>query len=254
MGTTFTPRGWPIPDRAERATVPTHLQALANAIDNDVTTQVTRIDGTAKSAQSQLDTHTTRLDALARVAGLQGGGATDGTVAALLTNASTQTATTLAQTYAPLSEVQTRAAADSALGDRATGLETRAKSLEDWRDGNAWRASTVKPTPGGWAVEGVGVLVYPHAEGRACVWSGNLRRAADTFTIPASAWFDLGPIAPAPSPKSGTVGQGIGQAGGTAFEVQITDAGRFRLWPGTALTMGKSSGTINFSVTWIAGS
>lgn len=52
MSMTSTPRGWPIPDRSERATVPRHLQGLGNAIDNDLTSNVSRIDAAATTEKN----------------------------------------------------------------------------------------------------------------------------------------------------------------------------------------------------------
>ncbi|MCP3426037.1 SGNH/GDSL hydrolase family protein [Rothia sp. AR01] len=46
MPMTSTPRGWPVPDRQERATVPAHLQGLGNAIDNEFTQHIGRLDHT----------------------------------------------------------------------------------------------------------------------------------------------------------------------------------------------------------------
>lgn len=151
------------------------------------------------------------------------------------------------------SEVSRSSQADSAHDSKISSLEKRTSSLETFQSGNDWKTLVVNPSMPGWAIEGTGVLVSTHPDGKVCSWTATVRRSAETFTIGKGKWFTVGTVSPAPSPKSGNTGRGVGQATGTSFEVQITEFGQLQVWSANDLPMAKGSGALNIAVNWISG-
>lgn len=151
------------------------------------------------------------------------------------------------------SEVSRSKQSDSAHDSKIDSLEKRASSLEAFRAGNDWKTLVVNPAMPGWDIRGTGVLVSTHPDGKVCSWTAAVTRTAETFTIGRARWFTVGTIAPAPSPKSGNTGRGVGQAGGNSFEVQVTEWGQLQVWSANDLPMPQGSGTLNIAVNWISG-
>lgn len=151
------------------------------------------------------------------------------------------------------SEVSRSSQADSAHDSKISSLEKRTSSLESFQSGNDWKTLVVNPTMPGWDIRGTGVLVSTHPDGKVCSWTAAVTRTAETFTIGGRKWFTVGTVSPAPSPKSGNTGRGVGQALGNSFEVQITDVGQLQVWSANDLLMTRGSGTLNIAVNWISG-